>query len=220
MNLAELREQVSLRAGVPSTDPAYDRIDGFVNQALQGISEAKAGGWDWLIVEFQWATVADQERYLFSDLETDGELIDYGPILSVRSVEYQFDDETWSDPLERRQKAELRALYRGTSDSWLSHYAAEEQAIWLFATPSEVLTMRASVRVAEKDLSADSDTPILPTPYHRVLVSAATGLLLRSLQRYPEAKDEENAAADGLARMLLNAKPYTGAGKIRKTRRP
>jgi hypothetical protein len=106
-------------------------------------------------------------------------------------------------------------MYAGNvSTERVEAYAVDAQRIRLFPTPSAVISHRVGVVRTEPDLSGDSDTPLLPAVYHRIVVSAAAGLVLRSLQRFAEAEIEERSSARGLDQMARAQDPWTGPGKV------
>lgn len=212
MSLATIRTAVSQRAGIPSTDPKYDTIDDRINEALHGLELYMGGEWDWLYDEVTTTTTANVETITFAALATaagaDG-------VRRIRYVEVAYGD-SWA-PLGRESLRTLRNHYQGaTTASDLRHYTAEGQKLYLFPTPSAAISIRVGLVVTEPDLSADGDEPLLPAIYHRTLIAAAAGLVLRSAQRFAEAQVEEASADAGAKQMLAAQRPYSGPGRIER----
>jgi len=214
MDFSELKVAVANRCGIASTDSYYAKIGDRINEALHSIETYAGGVWDWLLAEGTVSTVANQDYLAFSTIASA--LSATGGIRQIRSVEMQ-NGSGFYDQMDRRSKRQMRDTFQGVAaTSVVVGWAAEGQRLWLFPTPSTVLTLRVNVLKMEPDLSADADEPLLPAIYHRVLVSAAAGLVLRSLQRADEAKIEEDAAAQALSRIPGAANPAGGPGYVRR----
>lgn len=213
MTLTELQAAVGNRCGVASTDSRYSTIPDRINEALHAIETYAGGEWDWLIKEGTVSTVADQDYLAFSTLAT---ALTADGVRRIRWVECANGSGGY-EPCKRASKAQLRSHFAGfAATSVVVAWAAQNQRLWLFPTPSTVLTLRFEAITTEPDLSSGSDEPLLPVIYHRVLVSAASALVLRSLQRYDEAKVEEEAAAQGMSRMPGASMAYSGPGMVRR----
>jgi len=212
VNLAAIVAAVSDRTGIPSTDPKYASIDDRVNEALHAIETYMGGEWDWLYDEMETTTTASAETITFAALASaagvDG-------VRRIRYVEVAYGD-SWA-PMGRESLRTLRSHYQGaTTGTDLRHWTADGQKLYLFPTPSATISIRVGLLVTEPDLSSDSDAPLLPAQYHRVLVAAASGLVLRSSQRFAGAQVEESAAEQGLKQMLAAQRPYAGPGRVER----
>lgn len=216
MNFAGLREAVRTRCGLSVNDARYAEVDDRINEALHGLEVAAPGGWDWLRVSGTCDTVADQGYLGFDTLASALGAIDgaggiraiVDPVKAAYGAGY--------DNLRREQKQDLDDAFGvvDSSSSTLQFYAVEQQRVWLYPTPASAVSLAYTVIVFEPDLVADDETPRMPSAYHRVLVSAASDLMLQSLQRFGDAKVQQDAAERGLARMFSAARPVTGAGRI------
>jgi hypothetical protein len=216
VNLGELRTAVANRAGVRSTDPSYDAIDDRINEALHSIETAMGGQWDWLYAESEVATTVDTETVTFDALAAGVTPTAEG-IRRIRFVEYEYGD-SWAT-IERETLQTARLYYQGVSNgSVLARWAVEGLKLHVFPLPSAAINLRVGVILMEPDLSDDTDSPLMPATYHRILVAAAAGLVLRSSQRFSEAQVEEASAMAGMNQMLAASTPYTGSGRITRTR--
>lgn len=214
MNLAELRGAVADRCGVRSTDSAYATIDDRINEAIHLIETTNGGMWDYLYDEVTLNCTANNDTITFTALAA-ATALSGDTIRRVRYVETTVG--TALVPITRRPLSELRAMYAGNvATERVEAYAVDAQRIRLFPTPSTVIAHRVGVVRTEPDLSGDTDTPLLPSVYHRIIVASAAGLLLRSLQRFAEAEIEERSASRGLDQMARAQDPWTGAGKVKR----
>jgi len=216
MNFGALKAAVANRCGLATTDPKYASVGDRINEALHAIETFAGGEWDWLKTEGTVSTVAAQDYLTFATIATA--LSADGGIRRIDAVECA--DGSYYRPCERASKTQLRQeFYASPTDATILYYAVEAQRLWLFPTPTAVVTLRVGALVQEPDLSADGDEPLMPAIYHRILVAASAGLVLRSLQRFEEARVEEESAAQGMSRMPGASTPFSGPGKVLRTGR-
>lgn len=212
MTLDEVVVAVANRCGLATTDPRYASIDDRANEALHGIELYAGGEWDWLKAEGTVSTVANQDYLAFSTIATA-----LSATGGIRRLDYvECAEGSGYRPATRYSKQQLRAEFEGSSAQPLVvAWAAEGQRLWLFPTPSAAVTLRVQAVKGEPDLTT-GQSPLLPAIYHRIWIAATAALVLRSLQRYEEARVEEEAAAQGMSRMPGASTPYSGPGKIRR----
>lgn len=206
-----MREAVRTRCGISLNDSRYAEVPDRINEALHGLELEAPGGWDWLRASGTTSTVAEQSYLTFQNLADA--ITAAGVRAVIDPIKIAYGD--GFDNLRREQKQDLDDAFGpiGSTSDAVQYYAVEGQRVWFYPTPTSALAVRFSVVIVEPDLTGDADVPLMPTVYHRTLVSAASALMLRSLQRFKDADVEQIAADAGLRRMYGAARPVTGSGR-------
>lgn len=152
--LQNLRSKVRSRLGRASTDGFLtdSKLTTMVNEALQSYSVE--GDWEFLEAVETIATSATQT---------------YTPNSNSRGTIALHD---WDgDPLKRVPINELLMMGDAASD-YVRLFANVSDIIYLFPTPNGSLGNLTHVYAStEPELSGDTDTPLLPTPYDPVVVN-------------------------------------------------
>lgn len=215
MNYTALKAAVQDRTQLATTDPEYAAIGDRINEALHLIETASPGGWDWLRDEITLPITANTATYTFSTIGAVP-APDVG-IVRVNYVEVLIG--STRVPIDRLPVEEARLNYLVSTSSSPDYYSIDRQTLIFWPTPDANGTAYVGVLKTEPDLSAGSDTPLLPSIYHRILVAQASGLVLRALGRLPQAQIEEASADRGLKQMMAYARPAGGPGIIRRRSR-
>lgn len=165
MNLAEFRDAVRLRSGVPSSDSFNDDqvLTGIVNEALMVLS-ADVDDAAWLLASDTFVTTAGTQSYT---PPADWGRTKYLTIDSQPEIEFV----TLGDV--RAWPAATRGVPR--------YYTTTGSEILVAPVPDATYTVRHDYYVEETPLTDDTDTPLVPSTFHHAIVAYATHLaLLRS----------------------------------------
>lgn len=134
---------------------------------------------DFLEQEGTWTTTAGAGVYTYSSIATamsiSGATIEEILYLTNDTDGHFLESMSWP-AMERGTWSTQDDEGQGTPTSW----AKWNTRIRLYPTPDRVYTIGAFVRLAPNEMSADSDTPLIPLSFrHRLLVPFAAANLLR-----------------------------------------
>lgn len=155
MNLTALTGALRTRLGVPSTDALFtDSVcTELINAAVHAI-EVKHD-WPWLEAVETINTVNGTDTYT----PASGWMRTVSVTISGRP------------PLERRTIEEIDLLLGASGDP--RFYTVFAEQIVVRPVPTSALAMKHRYIKTETDLSAGSDTPLIPAAYHQAVVSLA-----------------------------------------------
>lgn len=198
MNLAQLRDAVRTRIGVPSGDTFYtdQTLTDLVNEALQAI--ASENDWPWLEESTTFALVNGTATYT-------------PPADWVRTRSLCIDG---YDAMEWRSLIELREIPTTITDSPRFFNVNVEQ-ITLRPVPASAATVIHDYLKNEQTLVTDADVPFLPLQFRYAIVAFACHLAyLRSgdVQRAIAAATDYAA---WLKRMVEQRRRQTGGLRVR-----
>lgn len=159
MNLAQMRDAVRVRIGVPasdtfSTDPVLTDL---LNEALQAV--ASEADWPWMQAATTFVTSDGTGTYTPPD--------DWARTRSLCIDGY--------DSMEWRSLAEIRE-YLTTLKAVPMVYTVTGEDILLRPVPNGTYTVTHDYLIEEPALVSDTDTPIMPSQYHYAIVAFACHL--------------------------------------------
>lgn len=198
MQLSELRTAVRTRLGVPSTDGFYTdaQLTDLVNEALQVISTER--DWPWLSTSETITTVS-------------GTATDSPPAGWMKTRSLCIDG---YDPMEQRSLLEIRGV--PTTDRGMpTIYDISGDVLIFRPVPDGVYSIIHDYFKVEPSLTADADTPLMPTQFHYSIVAKASELAhlrQRDNTRAGAQLAEYNA---WLGRMLDNRRRTSAPTRIR-----
>jgi len=165
-----------------------------------------AGGeeFDFLEQEGQWTTTAGSDVYTYASIGTaigvSGASIAEITWLSNDSDGPVLDSMSWPD-LEKL----AYSTQDGDSGGQPVYWAKWASRIRLYPTPDQVYALGAFCRLAPAEMSADSDTPLIPLAFrHAVIVNGAAAILLRQeggMEAHQEAQFYQRAYDEAWLRM-------------------
>lgn len=200
MTLTELIAEVRVRAGYPDTDPQASDADltKLILEALNAISTER--DWPWLETSATLTTA-------------DGTAAYSPPAGWVRTRSLQIPG---SAPLDgAASRHELDSLYPSTSTGQPQSWVVSGDQIRLYPIPDGVYSITHVYYRQETQLSAGSDTPLMPAWAHAAIVHWATSLY-HSRTRNQELADESmKRARDWLTRLADNARRSNGPYRVR-----
>lgn len=149
-----------------------------VNMAYQDVCTRHP--FSWLVALGTLTTTASQA---YTQISTGG-ISDLWKIISVR------EDDTPQLLTAITMKDYDRLLAHDNTAEDIPDFYSDEIAdyIYWYHTPDDAYTIYVTYWKAITELSADSDTPIVPTKYHEVLVLGGWMRTLRYLKQYAEAE--------------------------------
>jgi hypothetical protein len=192
VNRAEIVHAVRYRLGNPTNEPFFTDpvLNSLVNEALQVV--AAEDDWPWLQATTTFSTVSGTQTYTppADWTRTKGLVIDgYAPI-------------------EWRTLAEIRAA--GTTErQFPTYFTTFAEDILLAPVPDSAYTVRHDYYVSEAELSADTDTPVLPAQFHFAVVAKAVELghlRQRDTQRAEPAQAEYRSWLDRMRKHMSRSK--------------
>lgn len=216
MDRATLRTAVRDRLLMSTTDAAGTdpQINSLINEALHLIETENPAGWDWLRVPFNFATVANTERYTFAAIAAGSTIPISGGIHAFVSVERTVPGSTSGPmPMTRLPRRQAQELYPFTLAQPPEVWYAEGLQLGLKPVPDSVYTISGIAIAAESDLAADGTSPIMPAMFHGAIVEKAAALLARRDQNPGKAAECEKMYADWVGRMR-RYRPYVGPGRV------
>jgi hypothetical protein len=161
VNLAQLRTEVGRRAGIDADPVAVTQL---LNDALATISAD--GPWPWMESKTTLTTVANQTDYTLP-----------ASLLTVRAV---LVDGREADPIaladaDNYLNQDSPTLTFGTGDL----YSIRNSTLIILPAPASAgKSIVVEYTATEPTLAGDSDTPLLPTPYHYIVAVLAASFLL------------------------------------------
>lgn len=163
MNKRDFRDAVYRGTGYPTDDQLVTEtvIDEAVNSALQLIADE--ADWPWLHAKATLNTVANTATYALTTVASD-----------LLFVERLTDPNGY--PITEREPFELEETYANTPGT-PEFFAVSEDNIFFRPIPNAVLAYSLYYVRAEKTLTADTDTPYLPSRYHDAVVAFASGFV-------------------------------------------
>jgi hypothetical protein len=159
VNLAQMRDAVRTRLGVPQSDSFFSDpvLTDMINESLQAVT-AEAD-WPWLQTSTTFSTVAGTGSYTPP--------ADWGQTRSLCIDGY--------DAMDYRSLSEIRE-YLTTQRSVPTVYTVSGEVILLRPTPGAVYVVTHDYLKAEPALVGDTDTPVMPSVFHYAIVAFACHL--------------------------------------------
>jgi hypothetical protein len=159
MNLAQMRDAVRTRIGVPAGDSFFSdpTLTDLVNEALQAV--AAEADWPWLQTSTTFSTVAGTGSYTPP--------ADWGQTRSLCIDGY--------DAMDWRSLSEIRE-YLSTQRGVPTVYTVSGEAILLRPTPGAVYVVTHDYLKGEPTLVSDTDTPVMPSQFHYSIIAFACHL--------------------------------------------
>lgn len=198
MNLAQLRDAVRTRIGVPASDTFYQdqTVTDLVNEALAVI--ATEADWPWLEASTTFSLVAGTATYT-------------PPADWTRTRSLCIDG---FDAMEWRSLIELREWPTTIVDT-PRYFNVNVEQITVRPVPAAARTVIHDYVVDEPTLSADTDTPLMPSQYHYAIVAYAVHL---AHMRSGDVQRATASMADyqsWLRRITDNRRRQTGGLRVR-----
>jgi hypothetical protein len=183
MTLTEMRTAVRTRMGNPSTDGFFTdaQLTDMINEALQAISSED--DWPWL-----------QTSENISLTAGDGS---YAPHASWTRTKQLYI--TNFEPLVMISLAEINEI---TSQGQPEYYHIYDEEILVRPIPTVAATLIHQYIAKETALSADGDTPVMPSMFHYAIVAFACYLAQLRQGRQELAQIELRAYNDWYRRMV------------------
>jgi hypothetical protein len=159
MNLAQTRDAVRTRLGVPTSDSFFSDqvLTDLVNEALQAVT-AEAD-WPWLQTSTTFPTVAGTSTYTPPT--------DWSQTRSLCIDGY--------DAMDYRSLSEIRE-YLSTQRGVPTVYTVSGEVVLLRPTPDAAYTVTHDYLKGEPALVNDTDRPIMPSVFHYAIVAFACHL--------------------------------------------
>lgn len=208
MNLSELRDAVRERGGVASADQLAQatNLTNLINAALHWVERQNPRGWSWLVTE---ATYSSGGVYSipFSSFSVSSIQRVHSLWCVLDGIRYKIQRTSYQDAWDRYPN---EATEQALADLW----AVQGRTVWLRPKIGTSTTVRIVGTRTEPDLSGSSDTPLMPSIHHDLIVERAAYLLFRRMKDTTNAQ-EAQVAAEALLRDLLQAdREYGGAGQV------
>lgn len=184
MNLSTMRTAVRTRMGNPSTDGFYSdsQLNDLINEALHFVSSMD--DWPWLQTSETITTAAG-----------DGE---YTPNANwVRTKQLYINE---SEPFILISLAEVNNY--GSTQGEPAAYHIYDEDLYLRPVPSGVYSVVHQYIRKETDLSADGDSPIMPSQFHYAIVEFASYLALARAGYIERAQSARKAYEDWYRNMV------------------
>jgi len=182
------RTQVLARMGLPSTDGLIDStaLNTAINDALDDISRRYA--WPWLEAEETIAMVDGTDSYTPA--------ADWTQTVSCRVTSV---DTQWLPMQRLRDLGMVDALQQGAGvEGTPVFFAVWSGKLYFVPTPSATMNVLHRYRAAETALSADGDTPLLPSYHDNLVTEYAAAVLFRTSRQL----DDSVIAMERYERML------------------
>lgn len=159
MNLAQLRDAVRTRIGVPASDSFYTDpvLTDLVNESVQAV--AAEHDWPWLQASTTFNTVAGTQAYT-------------PPVDWNRTKALTVDG---FDSIQWRSLQEIRE-YPSTSRGNPAFFTVYGDQLRLTPVPDAVYVIQHDYLKDEPFLAGDTDTPLLPAQFHYAIVAFAVHL--------------------------------------------
>ncbi len=198
MNLAQLRDSVRTRLGVPAGDTFFTDpvLTDLINESLQAIS-AEAD-WPWLEISTTFATVNGTATYT-------------PPADWSRTRSLCIDG---FDALEWRSLAEIREWPTNIIDA-PRYYNINAEQITLRPVPGSVYTVTHDYLKDDQTLVTDADVPLMPSGFHYSIIAFACHL---AHQRSGDAQRAQAAMGDyqgWVKRMVSQRQRQSGGLRVR-----
>jgi hypothetical protein len=209
VDYAALQARVLASLASDSNDPIADSCGDFVNDAIHFLESAATEGWPWCREPLSVSLTADTDRYTFSTLSTTTSII---KILSAR---IEGDDGSLI-PLEFRSIDEADSLYQSTN--WTgqpSSFSVDGSTLILYPIPDGTYTCQLRIVFSEPDLSDSTDTPIMPSVFHRAIVDQTLAIMYGALQDDKREALFEQKTDTWVQRMRRYGNQYEASPKIR-----
>lgn len=180
MNFSELQSRVLARIATDSNDPIASNVDAYVNEGIHYLETMAPDGWPWMRQTISMTTTV--AAYTFTQLGSQASSNTTQPIAKVLSVKVL--NQTYYQPLVYRTIDEADQLYPATNNQGLPEsYTVDGNTLTILPTPQTAgYYTKIRVVTVEPDLSASSDTPVMPAVFHGAIVDAATYMAYKELQ--------------------------------------
>lgn len=180
-DLLDLAQAAARAAQFDPTDTAVDlvRAKAAVNEAYLVVCH-DGSAWDFLEREGQWTTAAGSDVYTYASIAAAMSITG----ATIREIVALTNDTDGTPPLPATTWRELESLAASTKDSAEADGAPTMWAKWgsrirIYPRLDGVYTMGTFCRLTPNEMSADTDTPLIPLAYrHAVLVPYAAAILL------------------------------------------
>lgn len=179
MNLGQMRTRLYHQCGIATTDATVttESATEHLNAAMHMIEAAHDWPWLWrrdTITTVAGATIDTHDLY--------SPAADWIRTKQLRISPYQ--------PMVRMEVHELEDQWPDTTQGLPSSWAVDADHIRIRPFPDAEYTIRHLYVRIEPDLSADTQSPLMPAKFHSAIVEGATWLALRS-----DREDVRGAAA-------------------------
>lgn len=198
MDLTTMRTAVRTRIGVPSTDTFFvdATLTDIINEALAAVATER--DWPWLTTSTTFPTVAGTATYTPTSGWT-----------KTRSLTID-----GFDSMEERSLIEIRSIPT-TQRGQPSIFAVSGDQIILRTVPDAVYTITHDYVKTEPALSANGDTPLMPTQFHYAVVAKASELAHLRQGSLAKAEAQKAEYAAWLVRLNDNLRRTTAPKRIR-----
>lgn len=206
MDRSTLIARVAARLNITSDDPLYADLGDLINEAIHYLDTSSPDGWPWMRTTIN--TTVTTGTYTFSQLA--GTTSTVAKILSAKVK----DGDTWQI-LRFRNQDEIDQLYP-TDDAGLPEsYAVDGGQVGIYPPPDGTYQLRLRVVFSENDLSAGTDTPVMPESFHTGIVDAALLFAYQSLADTQRVTLQEQRVIAMLQRMRTYGIQYDPSPTIR-----
>jgi hypothetical protein len=209
VDYAALQARVLASLATDSNDPIADTTGDFVNDALHFLESAAPEGWPWCREPLTATLTGSTDRYTFATLSTTTSII---KILSARVVEA----DGGLVPLEFRSVDEADSLYQSsTATGHPDSYSVDGSTLIVYPIPDDAYTLQLRIVFSEPDLSDSTDTPIMPSVFHRAIVDQTLAIMYGALQDDKREALFEQKTDTWVQRMRRYGNQYEASPKIR-----
>lgn len=197
-NLEQLRDAVRIRLGVPAADAFYSdpTVDNLINEALNAV--ATEVDWPWLEATETISTVAGTAAYTPAANWTRTKA------LTINQY----------DSLLLRSLQEIREIDSTVQGLPLYYCVAAEQII-LRPVPDAVYAIIHDYYKIEPALVTNTDTPLMPAPYHSAIVEYAVYLAALRSGEQARMQAAQQGYANWLRRILDNRRRSRSTMRVR-----
>lgn len=192
-----------------SGDPAIGDAGTLINEGMHFVEISAPGGWPWQHRTTAFTTTATVAVYPFSEINTSNTI---SKVLSVKVlVGNAWQPLTYISPDE----AQVDWPYRGDTSAPVG-YSIEGSSLYLYP-PQPGARYYTQVRsiIAEPDLNADADLPLMPSIYHGSIITAGLILYYDTLQDLQKAQVAQQQLDRWLQRMTTYARQSGQLPRVR-----
>ena len=211
MQFLEIAKEVRLLGGVQGIGPVsvvntsgYEGVlVQFVKDAWEAIQNMRED-WNFMFSKASFPTIASQDNYTLTDIF----LIPQFKVWKKDSFKLR---DTTASYLNYKDPDRLEKIYlNSTAESKSSEFTIErDHSITLKPTPDSIYTITANYYRSPQLLKEDTDVPILPVSFHRIIVYGALqklAVFLSSPEIYTKYKESHDLMLGQLMRAEVPAK--------------
>lgn len=208
MNYTVLQQRLLDRLSLGGSDPIVSMVPDYINEAIHLVEIAEPNGWSWLRRTIDVSVAANSTSIAFGSLSTT-----YPAISKIIDIKV-LDGDAYA-PMTLVSAEEMDRVAMSTTTGWPSIWYAEGETLYFKQSNASDATFRMRVLVGEPDLSAPSDTPLLPTRFHGAIIVAALTILYTVLQDSAKEQLAQNMLNSWLDRMRRVETAYVGPTRVR-----